>query len=80
MQKSEIDEGAAATSDAINPAHYKRGGMEAIDVIEAFELGYHLGNLIKYVLRAGHKDNILIDLQKARWYLDREIANLEKLK
>jgi hypothetical protein len=63
------------TGDPVNhPAHYKRGGMEAIDVIEAFDLGFQLGNAVKYILRAGHKGDALEDLKKARWYLDREIG------
>jgi len=59
-----------------NPSHYKSGGIEVIDVIEAFELNYRLGNVIKYVLRAGRKDDLLQDLEKAAWYLDREIDKL----
>lgn len=58
-----------------HPPHYKANGMEAIDVIEAFDLGFCLGNTVKYVLRAGRKADALEDLRKARWYLDREIAN-----
>jgi hypothetical protein len=55
--------------------YYKRGGIEAIDVIDAWGLGYELGNVIKYVARAGYKGTLrLEDLKKARWYLDREIA------
>lgn len=65
--------------DMVNhPPHYKSGGMEAIDVIEAFELGFHLGNATKYILRAGKKGDQAEDLLKARWYLDREISNLER--
>ena len=67
--------------DPINhPAHYRSGGLEAIQVIEAFGLGYALGNCVKYVLRAGRKDpsKTLEDLKKAAWYLEREIAGLEK--
>lgn len=64
--------------DVINhPAHYKRGGLETIDVIEAWGLGFHLGNCVKYISRAGLKGSRLEDLQKARWYLDREIARSE---
>ena len=59
-----------------NPSHYKSGGIEVIDVIEAFGLNYRLGNVIKYVLRAGRKDDLLQDLEKAAWYLDREIDKL----
>jgi len=59
-----------------NPSHYKSGGIEVIDVIEAFELNFRLANVIKYVLRAGRKDDLLQDLEKAAWYLDREIDKL----
>lgn len=64
--------------DLINhPAHYKSaGGIEAIDVIESFGLGFHLGNVVKYVLRAGRKEEIVKDLRKARWYLDRKVSSL----
>jgi hypothetical protein len=60
-----------------HPAHYQGNGMEAINVIEAFGLGFCLGNAIKYILRAGRKGDAVEDLKKARWYLDREIANRE---
>lgn len=60
-----------------NPSHYQSGGIEVIDVIEAFGLGFHLGNVVKYVLRAGRKGDALEDLEKAAWYLDREIDKLE---
>lgn len=67
--------------EAVNhPQHY--GGAdnpyEAIKVIEAWELGFCLGNTVKYISRAGKKDDVLQDLKKARWYLDREIQNREK--
>lgn len=64
-----------------NPAHY--GGAdnpyEVIKVIEAWGLdnNFNLGNTVKYVARAEHKNNNVEDLKKARWYLDREIAKLE---
>jgi len=62
--------------DVVNqPAHYTDGGIETIDFIEAKQLGYNLGNVIKYVSRAGKKGNRLQDLQKAQWYLTREIRN-----
>jgi len=65
--------------DAVNhPSHYKTGGIETIDYIEAKQLGYHLGNVVKYVSRASHKGRQLEDLKKARWYLDREIKRLEQ--
>lgn len=62
--------------DAVNhPPHYKIGGIETIDFIEAKGLDYNLGNVVKYVTRADHKGNKLQDLEKARWYLDRAISN-----
>lgn len=67
-------------SDPVNhPAHYQSAkGIEVIDVIEAFGLGFNLGNTTKYVLRAGNKGDRLEDLKKAAWYLAREIASAEK--
>lgn len=70
-------------SDVVNhPPHYKANGIEAIDVIEGFGLGFRLGNTVKYILRAGRKSEAatLEDLKKARWYLDREIAERAKAK
>ena len=64
-------------TDMVNhPPHYKAGGMETIDFIEAKALGYHLGNVVKYVTRADHKGNKLEDLKKAQWYLNRAIETL----
>jgi hypothetical protein len=66
-------------SDNVNhPPHYKIGGIETIDFIEAKSLGYNLGNVIKYVTRADHKGSRDEDLQKALWYLNREISKLNK--
>lgn len=65
--------------DPINhPPHYHAGKIETIDVIEAWDLGFCLGNVVKYILRHRLKGDPLTDLQKARWYLDREIANLQR--
>ena len=65
--------------DPINPRHYAGLTIEPIDVIEAWGLGFHLGNLVKYVARAGRKTpNPLEDLRKGLWYLERKIADLEK--
>jgi hypothetical protein len=65
-------------SEAVNhPAHY--GGAdnpyEAIKVIEAWNLGFNLGNTVKYISRVDKKVAPIEDLEKARWYLDREIQN-----
>ncbi len=69
------------SKDLVNhPSHY--GGednpYEAIKVIEAWGLGFNLGNVVKYISRAGKKDAELQELKKAAWYLNREIYNLEK--
>lgn len=65
-------------SDSVDhPSHY--GGAdnpyEAIKVIEAWKLGFNLGNTIKYISRSEHKGATIQDLQKAAWYLNREIEN-----
>ena len=67
------------THDSIHrPAHYAEGRIyEPIAVIEDWDLNYRLGNTVKYISRAGRKQNALEDLKKARWYLDREIDSLE---
>ena len=63
-----------------HPSHYHPDTVEAIDVIENWQLCFCLGNTIKYIARAGHKDKDkkLEDLQKARWYLDRVINNISQ--
>ena len=63
-------------NDPVNhPSHYTDGKIEVIDFIEDKGLGFHLGNAVKYIARAGKKDpsKTVQDLEKARWYLDREI-------
>ena len=64
-----------------HPQHYggKEAKHEAISVIEEWGLGFHLGNVVKYISRAGKKPNQdkISDLRKARWYLDRYISDLE---
>jgi len=60
--------------DKVNsPAHYTDGGIQTIDFIEAKGLNFHLGNVVKYISRAGKKGDNLEDLLKAQWYLNREI-------
>ena len=61
-----------------HPSHYNMGKFEAIDVIEDWQLNFNLGNTVKYISRAGHKDDIIQDLKKSLWYLQREINRLEK--
>lgn len=62
-----------------HPAHYNTGKIEVIDAIEDWALGFNAGNAVKYVARAGKKDpaKLVEDLEKARWYLDREIERLK---
>lgn len=57
----------------IRPDYYKSGGLEAFDVIDAFNLDFNLGNAFKYIARAGKKDSKVEDLRKAVTYLNREI-------
>lgn len=65
--------------DVVNhPSHYTRGNIEVIDFIEDQQLPYHLGNVVKYVARAGYKGDKVEDLKKAQWYLNRYIRTLEK--
>jgi hypothetical protein len=62
-----------------HPKHY--GGdntYEAIKVIEHYNLDFHLGNVLKYILRADKKGKELEDLKKAQWYLNRRIEQYEK--
>jgi hypothetical protein len=65
-------------NDKVNhPAHYQsETGIEAIEVIEAFNLNFNLGNAIKYILRSYKKGAAVEDLQKAMWYLRREKIRL----
>jgi hypothetical protein len=67
--------------NVIHPTHYggKDNPYEAIKVIEAWGVGFNLGNTLKYISRAGKKDNIIQDLEKALFYLDREIQNRKKI-
>jgi hypothetical protein len=64
-----------------HPTHYggKENVYEAIKVIEAWKLGFCLGNVVKYISRAGKKNNntLVQDLEKAKWYLEREIKKLK---
>lgn len=75
MQKTE------KVNDPVNhPAYYTDGNIEVIDFIEDKNLGYHLGNAVKYISRAGKKsrDTEIQDLQKAVWYINRRIEKLEE--
>ena len=65
------------TETVNHPDHYQGNEYEAIDIIEDYNLNFHLGNVIKYVLRADKKNNRVEDLKKAAWYLKRELEREE---
>lgn len=79
-QKEETSMEKTNVSNAVEHPSYYQGKIEVIDFIEDKGLGFNLGNSIKYIARAGKKnpEKLLEDLKKARWYLDREIKNVEK--
>jgi len=60
-----------------HPDHYCKGGFEAVEIIDAFQLCFKIGNVVKYCLRAKFKGNELEDLKKARNYLEMKIKKLE---
>ena len=62
-----------------HPDHYNSGQYEVVDVIDdaGFGEGFCLGNALKYILRARHKENYLEDLKKAKWYLEYLIKRIE---
>jgi hypothetical protein len=62
------------------PTHYSRLDPQPIEVIEAWGLGFHLGNVLKYIARAEHKGTELRDLRCAEWYLKRQIQLVEAKK
>lgn len=67
----------ATIKSQVNPSHYKShaSGVECIQVTE--HMNFCLGNAMKYIWRAGLKDNAIQDLEKAKWYIEREIARLK---
>ena len=74
LQSSGVDRSPEV--DMVNsPPHYTAGGVETIDFIEAKNLNYNLGNAVKYITRAGLKGDRVEDLQKAKWYIEREILS-----
>ena len=69
-------------SDAVNhPAHYTFGSIEVADALEDWQMNLWRGTVVKYVVRAGRKrkETEIEDLQKAAWYLNREIERMQKL-
>lgn len=70
-----------SNDEAVNhPKHYggDKNPFEAIKVIEHYNLNFNLGNVIKYVLRSGKKNSTIEDLEKAKWYISRELDKLKK--
>lgn len=61
-----------------HPKHYNTGNIEVIDAIDEWELNFNLGNAIKYIARSEHKGNKVQDLEKALWYIRREIEKINK--
>lgn len=72
---------AESTDDIVNhPPHYTAhaSGVECITITE--HMSFNLGNAMKYIWRSGDKGTQIVDLQKARWYIEREISRLNSLK
>lgn len=67
-------------TDPVRPLHYTALSPEPIDVIEGWGLSFALGNVIKYVARAGRKGDAFEDLEKAIYYLQREIQYYKQLR
>jgi transposase len=63
----------AETTNEIGPKYYRRGNIQVWDFVRDQELNFHLGNVIKYVCRAGHKYDDIDDLEKAIHYLKNEV-------
>ena len=60
-----------------NPNHYNKWSIQPIDIIEEWELNFSLGNVIKYIARHRDKGTPITDIQKALWYLERELKRLQ---
>ena len=80
INQRELLAGVAAyqQSTVNHPAHYNAhpSGIEVIEIVR--HMGFNLGNVVKYILRCDEKGNAVEDLEKARWYLDDEIAKRKK--
>lgn len=74
LESFAVDEqSAAAEPQRETPKHYQKGIHEPIDVIAEWGLNFNLGNVVKYISRAGNKDEVLKELTKALDYLKHEI-------
>jgi hypothetical protein len=67
----------ATGGPVVHPKHYNTGKIEVIDAIEDWRLGFNPGNAVKYIARHEHKGTAIQDLEKAKWYIEREIARLK---
>lgn len=77
---SMCDDASTSPVQETRPLYYGReDGIEVIDVIEDWRLGFHLGNVLKYLVRAGKKGSKISDLKKARWYAERFLAKIEPI-
>ena len=75
QKEEQEDMEAQVNKEMVNhPDHYQGGKLEVIDIIEDYKLGFSLGNAIKYILRADKKGNKKQDLEKALWYINRELS------
>jgi len=65
------------SKDQVNPDHYRKhpSGIQCIQITE--HMGFNLGNAVKYIWRADLKGDAITDLEKAKWYLEREIEKRE---
>lgn len=68
-------------NDPVNPQHYRRGGIELMDVLEAWGLHKygHLMQAVQYIFRAPFKGDFRGDLLKAIWYIDRQLNTMEEV-
>lgn len=73
------DQGCVRDEEKVNhPAHYNKGTLEVIDAIEAWDLNFNCGNVVKYIVRHQHKKNPVEDIEKAVWYLTRYLVQLKE--
>lgn len=78
MECSQTNQSSTTTTmSPSEPTHYSRYKPEPIEVIESWHLDYHLGQVIKYIVRSEHKGEQIRDLRKAMWYLKRKLDILQ---
>lgn len=76
--KNDLDTQFAGHDDVNHPHHYRQipSGIETIEITEHFN--FNLGNALKYIIRSNHKGQLRKDLEKARWYIDRELERVDR--